>query len=258
MAKKTKGEEVMTTDLAVTTFNTENYLMQKLEIEDISGIIEDNLGGEVFNIQSLNKIKVPSGGSKTWTLQTSKGEIDVQAINGIVVHNKVVRVYYEKPFGTDGSTSMPPDCFSNDGLTGAGVPGGQCIACPLSKFGSSPDGSRTACPERRLMFVLMEDSMLPSVLSVPPSSLKSARQYLLMLSGEGKRIHNVITEITLVKKKNNNGIEYSEIVFKENGAVTDTRKSATYAKTFKSLVSQHNDSLMAPTVISASEEDIPF
>lgn len=236
-----------------------NYMVSKFEIEDIGEIIQENLGGEQFDIQSLNKIKVPSGGSKTWTIQTSKGEMDTQAINGVCVYNKVVRVYYSKAFG-EGNTNAPPDCFSKDGLMGIGNPGGPCINCPYSKFGSSPDGKKTACPSRRLMFFLMEESMLPSVLSVPPSGLKDAKKYLLNLSSEGKRVTSVVTQLTLRKEKSSGGIDYSAIEFKELGPVADPQKFAAYAKTFKNIIESSEEAFIGAATVSnhSEEETIPF
>ena len=256
MADKTSNE--MTSDLAVISTN---YMVSKFDIEDIGEIIQENLGGEQFDIQSLNKIKVPSGGSKIWTLQTSAGEKDTPVINGVCIYNKVVRIYYSKPFG-EGNTNAPPDCYSKDGLIGIGTPGGPCIKCPYSQFGSSPDGKKTACPSRRLMFFLLEDSMLPSVLSVPPSGLKDAKKYLLNLSSEGKRVTSVITQLTLRKEKSSGGIDYSSIEFKELGPVIDSEKFGAYAKTFKSIIESSDENIInagaSSHIVSPQEDDLPF
>ena len=238
-----------------------NYMVSKFDIEDIGEIIQENLGGDQFDIQSLNKIKVPSGGSKIWTLQTSAGEKDTSIINGVCIYNKVVRIYYSKPFG-EGNTNAPPDCYSKDGLFGIGTPGGACIKCLYSQFGSSQDGKKTACPSRRLMFFLLEDSMLPSVLSVPPSGLKDAKKYLLNLSSEGKRVTSVVTQLTLRKEKSSGGIDYSAIEFKELGSVADAEKFSAYAKTFKSIIESSDENIInaGATVVSnfTEESDIPF
>jgi hypothetical protein len=251
-----KEAQEMTTDIATTTH--QNYMISKFEIDDLGGIIQDNLGGEQFDILSLNKIKVPTGGSKTWTIQTSKGEVDTPTINGVLVYNKVIRVYYEKPFG-DGAT-LPPNCVSNDGMTGVGVPGGSCLSCPYSKFGSSPDGRKTACPTRRLMFFILEDSMLPSVLSVPPSGLKDAKKYLLNLSSEGKRANSIVTQLTLKKLKSTGGIDYSAIEFKEVGPVANVEKFIAYSKAFKHIIESSEAAFVgsAGSPILNSEDEIPF
>jgi hypothetical protein len=255
MTNKTDND----TQDALTIVPAVNYMVSKFDIEDIGEIIQENLGGEQFDIQSLNKIKVPSGGSKTWTIQTSAGEKDVPAINGVCIYNKVVRVYYAKAFG-EGNTNAPPDCYSKDGLMGIGNPGGPCINCHFSQFGSSPDGKKTACPSRRLMFFLMEDSMLPSVLSVPPSGLKDAKKYLLNLSSEGKRVTSVVTQLTLRKEKSSGGIDYSAIEFKELGPVNDPEKFMAYAKTFKSIIENSEEAFIgaATTHVTPVDEEIPF
>lgn len=250
------SKETTTTEL-VPAVNT-NYMISRFEIEDLGGIIQDNLGGEQFDILSLNKIKVPTGGSKTWTIQTSKGEVDTQMISGVLVYNKVIRVYYEKEFG-DGA-ALPPNCISNDGMVGIGVPGGSCLSCPYSKFGSSRDGKKTACPTRRLMFFILEDSMLPSVLSVPPSGLKDAKKYLLNLSSEGKRANSVVTQLTLKRLKSGGGIDYSAVEFKEAGPVSNVEKFIAYSKAFKNII-ESSETAFVGSVGNPSlnnEDDIPF
>lgn len=57
------------------------------------------------------------------------------------------RVLFPKPF----TTGSKPLCRSIDGKVGVGTPGGDCHACPLSKFGNNGDAPQ--CGEQREILV---------------------------------------------------------------------------------------------------------
>ena len=54
---------------------------------------------------------------------------------------------------------------------------------------------------------------MPSFLSVPPTSLKPLKRYLIKLAGSGKRLYAVLTEIGLEKATSGSGIGYSRCTF---------------------------------------------
>ena len=224
MPKETKEVAVKTEDYAIVTSSSDPAAL--------SEALRENLDGAGLSVFDLDRIKVPSGGSKTWTVPTMEGEVETQDLQGIIIYNKVVRQYYENPFAGGG---QPPECFSNDGHTGIGTPGGDCDSCYLSKFGAGNDG-KTACKERRLFFVLLPDSALPVLLNAPPSALKNARTYLLKLSGVGKKYFQVITRFVLTKDKSTDGIDYSKLSFALAGDAPSPAILEAYAKSFRSVV----------------------
>jgi len=213
--------------------NTE-YAIFKSELtpETLGETLAENLGSEGLSIFSLERIKVPSGGSKTWTVPTLSGEVETQNLEGIIIHNNIMRQYYESDFAGGGA---PPDCYSRDGVTGVGNPGGACDKCPLAQYGSANNG-KTACKMRRLFFVLLQDSMLPVLLNAPPSSLKEARTYLMKLSSMGKVFYKVITRFVLNKEKSSDGIDYSKLSFQYVADAPNPEMLTAYAKSFKHVV----------------------
>lgn len=221
----------MTKELA-TTATKQKYVILEDGV-DIGEVIVDNLGGEAISSFDLDKITVPAGGSTTWEVSTLDGIKEAKDIEGIIIASKSVRVFWKDAYT---GASNPPDCSSNDGMTGIGEPGGDCLKCPNSSFGSSVNGRSQGCKLRRSIFLLMPDSILPTVISVPPSSLKEAKKYLLRLAGQRKPVYSVITRLSLEKDKNADGIVYSKVVFHALGDCPDIGKMKAYSDAIKPFI----------------------
>ena len=121
------------------------------------------------------------------------------------------RVYYASKQAVDG---MPPDCASQDGVTGVGEPGGACASCPLSIWGSSLTRA-AACKEFRFIYLLREGEELPIVVRIPPTSLKQFRDYYRGLLQHHKHLPDVTTRVTLEATKNSAGTAYNRFKIEE-------------------------------------------
>jgi hypothetical protein len=62
------------------------------------------------------------------------------------------------------------------------------------------------------VFLLDKDNLLPTVLTIPPSSIKPVQTYLLRLSSQALPFWSVVTKFALEKTKNSGGIAYSRVV----------------------------------------------
>jgi len=221
--------------------------------DEIKGILSESLGGEALSPQDLDQIKVPSGGGTSWEIETVAGPDSVKELNGIIVASQVQRVYWAEAF-SGGNT--PPDCVSTDGITGHGSPGGKCAECPMAEFGSSDNNRSQACQQRRMLFFVEECDILPKVISVPPSSLKAARQYLVRLAGQRMLPYGVVTRLTLEKDKNADGIAFSKMVF-QAGAPVDPE----VIPAVRGYVRQMKPALTAvatQVATEAADEDVAF
>lgn len=170
----------------------------------LAQIVQINQGGKI-DPSMLDRVKVPSGGALSWEVPTLTGEPDsVKELTGVIIGYKNTRVFFSKKY--DGSNE-PPDCASDDGITGVGDPGGSCEDCPLAKF---TDGQRPRCASRRLVLLLLKDNSLPILLNLPPSSLWEMNKYFLRLSTMRKFFFQVETTFKLEKEKSGEGITYSK------------------------------------------------
>ena len=204
------------------------FAIMTMDKNEIQELLTENLGGDTLTPNDLDRVVVPGSGGTTWTIPSIDGEISASEIVGILVHTQTVRAYWEEDF-TGGGT--PPDCRSDDGLTGVGNPGGNCLSCPLNQF--DEEGGAKACSESRLLFMLLKDETLPIVIKVPAMSLKNARMYLRGLTSKRQLIHSVYTRLALEKDKNKSGIAYAKIVFSKIGDVEAPEVSKAYAQNIK-------------------------
>lgn len=172
-----------------------------------------NLGSGGITQFDLSRVKVPTGGGTTWEVPELEGSTPSKAIEGIIVGWRDVRAYWEHSF----SGAQPPDCSSQDAVTGIGNPGGSCNVCPMAEFGSKvgDDGkprAGQACKLMRLLFILRKDDLLPLVLTAPPTSIPIIKRYFLQLASRGLPYWSVGTKFGLEKTRSGDGIEFSRIM----------------------------------------------
>lgn len=187
----------------------------------IVATIRENLGGEDLTPRDLDRIKVPSGGGSAFEIPSIDGTEPAKEFEGIVIHWKTTRGYWRDK----DSTGTPPDCYSDDGTHGAGVPGGSCDGCFFNKFGSrgldphtaTPEELRDAkgpkgCAEKRLLFVVRPGELLPMVVSFPATSIPDVKKLFLRLSSRSLSYSSVVMRFALREGKNAAGNKYSIIV----------------------------------------------
>ena len=148
--------------------------LMNMAVDEVQDLIETNLGGEALSVEALGLIKTPSGEGLAFTVETLDGSAPVTVLTGIIVGRRRVRSFYKTEYGA-GEKGARPDCASEDCVTGEGLPGGICHSCPYNKFDSAEKGRGKACRENLLLFIVPPDAILPTVLRVPPSSLRPAR-----------------------------------------------------------------------------------
>jgi hypothetical protein len=174
-------------------------------------IYKENLCGEAIEMNDLTRIKVPAGGATSWAIPNIEGDEDmVKEIQGIIIHSRITRAYWRDEYS---GARAKPDCSSEDGITGRGCPGGLCSLCPMAQWESSPRGDGTqACKKIQLLFICLPGNNLPSIIPVPPGSLKSVRSYFSGLANKDIRYSECVTSLRLAKVENRAGIAFSQVV----------------------------------------------
>lgn len=221
--------------------------VSKEDMEEFQETVQENTGGEL-GFSSFLKIKVPTGGGIFWSLfnpETGEEESTKQ-FTGVVIKKQTTRGYWE---GAMTSENKKPLCSSGDGINGTLY--GSCTTCPKSKF---QNNEIPECKERQLIYILREGSLLPTVLSVPRTSMKNFRIYGANLLGLGKRISSVITKFTLEKKVSGAGQEYSEVKFTMHEQVSKEEAKMIRA-TFTPLVENVMQHMAEYSVTDATDED---
>jgi len=198
----------MKKETAIEVADTGYLVLQK--DSNIVEIVEENLGSEGVSAYDLDRVKIPAGGATAFEVPTLEGEESVKEIEGIIIFWKTARAYWPEKFNGENN---PPQCSSVDGEVGQGTPGGYCSKCPLAQFGSADNGKGQACKQMRQLFIVRENDILPLVLTLPPTSIKPAKQYFMRLASKGIKYTHAVTRITLEKAKSGEGITYSKAVF---------------------------------------------
>ena len=193
--------------------------------EDIAkamDIFKYNLRGQKITERDLRRVKVPPQGITIWSIPSTEGDIHTEEITGLLVEYTTPRAYWDKPM--DPNTLTPPNCSSPDGVMGTGDPGGPCYLCPFSKYGSDPreDSNGQACKEKRMLFILRPDGLLPIVVQAPSTSIRNVFNYTMGLANEEEVLfHNVYTQLTLEKVNAGGGIDYGKVNLKNVGRVSE-------------------------------------
>ena len=148
------------------------------EMDEMFGESELDTTGLSFNVI---KILRESGQFEVGTKQFEN------TLTGHILFKHRAAQWWAVPFEERGPDDDPrPGCYSIDGIKPCGgeqMQAETCAACKFDKFGSSPrDGSKSkACRNTMRLLFLQDDTVIPVVLSAPPTSLsnKGPLQYWL-------------------------------------------------------------------------------
>lgn len=202
----------------------EEYAALAINQGELMEIIQENLAGQSVGEFDLDRIKIPSGGGMAWEVPTLEGTEPKKEVYGVIVYWKEARAFWPTKF--EGGNE-PPACMAPDGQFAppTGEPGvtvptneaGQyiCAQCPNAQFGSAEggEGPGQACKQTRQLFLLTPESLIPLVVSLPPTSVAAAKKFMLRLAGHGVKYSAIVTKVTLEKDKNQAGIEYAKASF---------------------------------------------
>ncbi len=231
----------MSKETAVAKVDHEFAILRMDEGVTIEDIMAENLGGGI-TLSDLDVAKVPAGGGLAWKVLDEDGKpTAVPELVGIIVAQQTLRSYYKENYT---GTGTPPECSSEDGVKGVGNPGGFCRDCPKNAWGTGTDqaGRPTkgkACKERVRLYLLTKDSVLPTVVNVPPTSLRAFRMFCARLTKSMRSITGVVVRLGLTEAKSAAGIAFSQITFDRVADLTaeDRGKVRAYSKALQSLLS---------------------
>lgn len=191
--------------------------------DDIAEAIKEELAG--LGGITFDTIKIPSGGGLAFEVPSDDPEKPEpkSSIKGVILYHHPVNAYWADPYT---GAKNAPDCVSFDAKNGLVAKSGEvrdCTTCPYNQFGSSADGGKgKACKNGHRVYILMENETLPLMLILPPTSIKNLKDYLAKrVLTKGKRSYEVLTEIKLVKDKNEGGIAYSKATFSKVGTLSE-------------------------------------
>ncbi len=190
--------------------------IMKPEAKEMQEVFRENLAGGTISRFDLETIKIPSGGDTKWVIEDADGTKMMDNFTGIIVKAHNTRAYWKPDIDDEGNEKdvmgEPPDCASDDGMTGSGSPGGECSVCKWSQWDTGKKGRGQACKLMRTLFILKPSSYLPAVMNCPPSSYPTMHKYFTSLTTKGHRYSDVVTEFALEGDKNPDGFKYAKVI----------------------------------------------
>ena len=101
-----------------------------------------------------------------------------------------------------------------------------------------------------MLYLVREGEIFPVVISLPTGSLKSFTDYVKHQLTKGRKLSNIVTQISLEKATNDEGIVYSKAKFKFVRVLNDDEKK--FIGEMTGLIKEYSSSL---TVSDISDED---
>jgi len=174
----------------------QQWLVATAEPAEVQEVIEDLSRDGNFGPRDLPIVKIPSGGATSWEYPTAEGPEAGRYFDAVILHHHTHRKCWTAPYG--GSQAGPPNCASDDGLVGIGVPGGVCATCRFNHVKEHRDD--ITCAPRKAIFLLFPDLALPVFFDLPVTSLVAFDKYVKTELGSSlRRAHHVLTRFELVK-----------------------------------------------------------
>ena len=223
----TKRNAVAIKDSKVTLFARKRTALAEVGI-DLESIIETYKYFTTMQAEDPElkiptyRAKIPSSGGRVFDIITGDEEFDtsVTSFRGVVVNYHNCNALYLNPE----PSNEPPDCSSPDGIKGLDMLNGEikdCESCPSNQWGSGNGTKRgKACKNMRRLYILVEGSDIPIVMTLPPTSIVGWEKYKSAVLGVRRQTpKEVVTEFSLGAAINGAGIKYSVVQFKPIGVI---------------------------------------
>jgi hypothetical protein len=225
-AKKKELAKIEKDDTDIQLYTGPSYAVCRHKPEQLKKIFEANLSEEDIDTFDLERIHVPTGGGLSWTVSDSKGEpMPVEEIEGVVLMQGLRRAFWKTPFDQSGGGS-PPDCSSVNGIEGWGTIRGEdspehlsksriCAKCPMADWGSRfpeiEEDNQQACSQRKFVFFLAQDRLIPRIVDLPPTSVKPFKQFMTQMTSLMIPHFGAVIGLKLRNDKSRTGITYSVV-----------------------------------------------
>jgi hypothetical protein len=220
--------------------------------DDIASVFEDDNDMEGV-VPRLPQISIAHQ-AQLWIFPD---ESKTAAFDAIIIGHNRANGWWKDMYAVSGGKERP-DCSSTDGITptvtSMDKQHSSCLLCPKNQFGS--DGGRgKACKNMKRIHILLEGSVLPHRITLPPTSLQAFDRYVTdQIAGRGLKLALVMTRFSLIKVPNADGIEYSEIslsvVNDIDGKPMILAKTKEDAESIKSIKSQWSSIVRGQEILS--------
>ena len=201
-------------------------------------------------------------------------ESKVETFEGIILDQHPANAWWKPKEEGEGAgdkeKNKVPNCYSMNAITPddrcENKQNDKCGDCNQNQFGSdSKTGKGKACKNMKRLHILMEGSLLPRRLTIPPTSIKSFEYYMTGLVDRGLPYPTVVSVFSLDKKEVAE-FKYSEVKIIKNRVLVREELIAVagFIKQYKDAARQQEinkeeyESEEPTEKPDISEPDIPF
>lgn len=183
--------------------NLPAYLSDASDLLDINKEVVRTAAFPVMSIKGMKFTMVQDGVKKVLTKPDDPEEV-AQSIGVVFLRaNMHAKTFYAKKYSEGESDGARPDCYSYDGVApsaNAQAPQAKkCAVCPHNQWGArvSEDGEAKgkACQDNARIAISTPDNMNPTLLRVPPASLKGLKEMLKVVASRKVPYNAVVVKI---------------------------------------------------------------
>lgn len=176
---------------------------------DLLAINKEVVRAAAFPVMSIKGMKfthVQDGVKKVLTKPDDPEEV-AQSIGVVFLRaNLHAKTFYMKKYSEGDSDGARPDCYSYDGVApsanAAAPQSKKCATCAHNQWGSrmgdgdrDGEGKGKACQDNARIAISTPDNMNPTLLRVPPASLKGLKEMLKVVASRKVPYNAVVVKI---------------------------------------------------------------
>ena len=186
--------------------NLPAYLTDTAGLLDINKEVVRAAAFPVMSIKGMKFTHVQDGVKKVLTKPDDPEEV-AQSIGVVFLRaNLHAKTFYMKKYSEGDSEGARPDCYSYDGVApsaNAQAPQSKkCAVCAHNQWGSrvgdgdgAGEGKGKACQDNARIAISTPDNMNPTLLRVPPASLKGLKEMLKVVASRKVPYNAVVVKI---------------------------------------------------------------
>lgn len=182
------------------------YLVDAKDILDINKEVVRAAAFPVMSIKGMKFTLVQDGVKKVLTKPDDPDEV-AQSIGVVFLRaNLHSKTFYMKKYAEGESDGARPDCYSYDGVApspnAANPQAKKCAVCPHNQWGSRVgdgdgvgEGKGKACQDNARIAISAPDNLNPTLLRVPPASLKNLKDMLKVVASRKVPYNAVVVKV---------------------------------------------------------------
>ena len=183
--------------------NLPAYLTSDADLLDINKEVVRAAAFPVMSIKGMKFTHVQDGVKKVLTKPDDPDEV-AQSIGVVFLRaNMHAKTFYAKKYSEGDSDGARPDCYSYDGVApsanSASPQSKKCAICPHNQWGArvseTGEAKGKACQDNVRLAISTPDNMNPTLLRVPPASIKGLKEMLKVVASRKVPYNAVVVKI---------------------------------------------------------------